>query len=157
MFLDRVKIFIKAGAGGNGKTSFHTEKFVRKGGPDGGDGGKGGDIIFVADSSLDSLVDFRFTKHFRAENGENGGLLNGENGGNAPTGTDNVSDSGMTIVQQGKTIVVSGVPAGTDVALYSADGKLVARSQESGVSFNVSAAGVYLLRAGNETKRIIVK
>lgn len=82
MFLDRVKIFIKAGAGGNGKTSFHTEKFVRKGGPDGGDGGKGGDIVFVADKSLDSLVDFRFTKHFRAEAGENGGSANctGKNG-----------------------------------------------------------------------------
>ena len=72
MYLDRVKISIKAGDGGNGKTSFHTEKFVRKGGPDGGDGGNGGDIIFVADNSLDSLVDFRFTKHFRAENGANG-------------------------------------------------------------------------------------
>ena len=73
MFLDRVKIYIKAGQGGNGKTSFHTEKFVRKGGPDGGDGGNGGDIVFVADKSLDSLIDFRFTKHFRAEDGRNGG------------------------------------------------------------------------------------
>ena len=76
MFTDRVKIFIKAGAGGNGKTSFHTEKFVRKGGPDGGDGGNGGDIVFVADSALDSLVDFRFAKHFRAENVGNGGSSN---------------------------------------------------------------------------------
>ena len=76
MFLDRVKIYIKAGAGGNGKTSFHTEKFVRKGGPDGGDGGRGGNIVFVADAGIDSLVDFRFTKHFRAEAGENGGSAN---------------------------------------------------------------------------------
>jgi len=76
MFLDRVKIFIKAGEGGNGKTSFHTEKFVRKGGPDGGDGGNGGSIIFLCDPGLDSLIDFRFTKHFRAENGENGGSAN---------------------------------------------------------------------------------
>lgn len=52
MFLDRVKIFIKAGQGGNGKTSFHTEKFVRKGGPDGGDGGNGGDIILLQTSRL---------------------------------------------------------------------------------------------------------
>ena len=93
MFLDRVKIYIKAGQGGNGKTSFHTEKFVRKGGPDGGDGGKGGDIIFVADSSIDNLIDFRFTKHFRAENGENGGSANktGKSGKNliikVPCGT----------------------------------------------------------------------
>lgn len=82
MYLDRVKIFIKAGNGGNGKTSFHTEKYVAMGGPDGGDGGHGGNIVFVADRSLDSLVDFRFTKHFRAENGGNGGSTNkrGKNG-----------------------------------------------------------------------------
>ena len=76
MYLDRVKISIKAGDGGNGKTSFHTEKFVRKGGPDGGDGGKGGSIIFEATPELDSLIDFRFTKSFKAENGENGGSKN---------------------------------------------------------------------------------
>ncbi len=76
MFLDRVKIYIKAGQGGNGKTSFHTEKFVRKGGPDGGDGGNGGDIVFVSDKSMDSLIDFRYKKHFRAEDGLNGGSNN---------------------------------------------------------------------------------
>ncbi|MBQ8452094.1 MAG: GTPase ObgE [Clostridia bacterium] len=76
MYLDRVKIFIKAGNGGNGKTSFHTEKYVEKGGPDGGDGGKGGSVVFVADKSIDSLIDFRFQKHFRAENGANGGSSN---------------------------------------------------------------------------------
>ncbi len=76
MYLDRVKIFIKAGDGGNGKTSFHTEKYVEKGGPDGGDGGRGGSIIFVADKSIDNLIDFRFQKHFRAENGTNGGSSN---------------------------------------------------------------------------------
>lgn len=82
MYLDRVKIFIKAGDGGNGKTSFHTEKYVEKGGPDGGDGGNGGSIIFVADKTIDSLVDFRFTKHFRADAGGNGGSKNmhGKNG-----------------------------------------------------------------------------
>ena len=76
MYLDRVKIYIQAGAGGDGKTSFRTEKFVANGGPDGGDGGNGGSIVFVADQSLDSLVDFRFTKHFRAQNGDNGGGSN---------------------------------------------------------------------------------
>lgn len=76
MYLDRVKIFIKAGDGGNGKTSFHSEKYVEKGGPDGGDGGRGGSIVFVADRGVDSLVDFRFTKHFRAEAGGNGGSRN---------------------------------------------------------------------------------
>ena len=82
MYTDRVKIFIKAGNGGNGKTSFHTEKYVAKGGPDGGDGGHGGDVIFVADRGIDSLIDFRFTKHFRAEAGGNGGskCMRGKNG-----------------------------------------------------------------------------
>ena len=82
MYLDRVKIFIKAGNGGNGKTSFHTEKYVDKGGPDGGDGGNGGSIVFVADRGIDSLIDFRFTKHFRAEHGEHGksSKMRGKNG-----------------------------------------------------------------------------
>ena len=93
MYLDRVKIFIKAGNGGNGKTSFHSEKYVEKGGPDGGDGGNGGSIIFVADRTIDSLVDFRFTKHYRADAGGNGGSRNmhGKNGENlvikVPCGT----------------------------------------------------------------------
>ncbi|MCQ2602880.1 MAG: GTPase CgtA, partial [Clostridia bacterium] len=72
MFLDYVKIFIKAGDGGNGIVSFHREKYVPNGGPDGGDGGNGGDIIFVADKNLNNLVAFKFQKHFRAENGTNG-------------------------------------------------------------------------------------
>ena len=63
MYLDRVKIFIKAGDGGNGKTSFHSEKYVEKGGPDGGDGGNGGSIVFVADSTIDSLIDFIDSKN----------------------------------------------------------------------------------------------
>ena len=76
MFIDQVKIFIKAGNGGNGSASLHTEKYVPNGGPDGGDGGKGGDIIFVATSAENTLNAFHFQKHFRAENGENGGKKN---------------------------------------------------------------------------------
>lgn len=72
MFLDIATIFVKPGNGGDGAVSFHTEKYVAKGGPDGGDGGKGGDIIFVADANSSTLIDFRFAKHFRAENGANG-------------------------------------------------------------------------------------
>ena len=72
MFLDYVKIFIKAGDGGNGAVSFHREKYVPNGGPDGGDGGNGGNIVFVADKNLNNLVDFKFKKHFRAENGVSG-------------------------------------------------------------------------------------
>lgn len=67
MFLDYVKIFIKAGNGGNGVVSFHREKYVPNGGPDGGDGGNGGDIVFVADKNINTLADFKLRKHFRAE------------------------------------------------------------------------------------------
>lgn len=76
MFLDYVKIFIKAGNGGDGRVSFHREKYVNNGGPDGGDGGKGGDLVFVATASMNTLVDFRYQKHFRAENGCNGDKKN---------------------------------------------------------------------------------
>lgn len=76
MFLDVAKIYIKAGNGGNGKVNFHREKFVLAGGPDGGNGGKGGDIVFVADSNMNTLIDFKFKVHYRAENGENGGTNN---------------------------------------------------------------------------------
>ena len=93
MFLDIVNIYAKAGNGGDGKVSFHREKYVMCGGPDGGDGGRGGSVIFVADSSLTSLIDFKFKKHFRAENGApgEGGNCFGKNGQDVivkvPTGT----------------------------------------------------------------------
>ena len=72
MFTDIAKIYIKAGDGGNGCTSFYTEKYVANGGPDGGDGGKGGDVVFVVDPNMSTLNDYRFSQHYRADNGENG-------------------------------------------------------------------------------------
>lgn len=72
MFVDKAKIFIKAGSGGDGAVSFHREKYVPNGGPNGGDGGNGGDVIFLADDKMSTLIDFKFAKHFRAENGGNG-------------------------------------------------------------------------------------
>ena len=72
MFIDTAKIYIKAGNGGNGAVSFHREKYVAAGGPDGGDGGKGGNIVFVADNHLNTLMDFRYKRKFVANNGENG-------------------------------------------------------------------------------------
>lgn len=72
MFVDKAKILIKAGDGGDGAVAFHREKYVASGGPDGGDGGKGGDIIFVADSNLSTLADFRYKRKFEAKKGENG-------------------------------------------------------------------------------------
>ena len=71
-FLDQAKIFVEAGYGGSGSASFRREKFVEFGGPDGGDGGNGGSIILVADTNLNTLVDFRFKQHFKAERGQNG-------------------------------------------------------------------------------------
>jgi GTP-binding protein len=71
-FLDQAKIFVEAGYGGSGSASFRREKFVEFGGPDGGDGGNGGSIILVADTNLNTLIDFRFKQHFKAERGQNG-------------------------------------------------------------------------------------
>lgn len=72
-FIDQVKIFIKAGDGGDGKISFHREKYIPRGGPDGGDGGKGGDIILVGSKDESCLLDYKYKKHFRAQNGKSGG------------------------------------------------------------------------------------
>ena len=82
MFADRAKIIIKSGKGGNGHVSFRREKYVPNGGPDGGDGGKGGDVIFVVDSGLNTLTDYRHRRKFAAEPGEEGGKKNchGKNG-----------------------------------------------------------------------------
>lgn len=73
MFVDVAKIHLKAGNGGDGAVSFHREKYVAAGGPDGGDGGRGGDIIFKADDNLSTLADFRYKRKYCAENGQNGG------------------------------------------------------------------------------------
>mgnify|MGYP001345360415 CR=1 FL=1 len=71
-FLDQVKIFIKAGDGGSGSPSFRREKFIEFGGPDGGDGGKGGSIILTSERNLNTLIDYRYQQHFKAERGEDG-------------------------------------------------------------------------------------
>lgn len=73
MFIDIAKIYIKSGDGGNGAVAFHREKYVAAGGPDGGDGGKGGSIIFEADSNMNTLMDFRYKRKYVARSGENGG------------------------------------------------------------------------------------
>ncbi len=84
MFVDKANIHLKAGDGGDGAVAFHREKYVAAGGPDGGDGGKGGDIIFVADTNLSTLADFRYKRKYVAKRGENGrgGRCNGKNAEN---------------------------------------------------------------------------
>ncbi|MCM1022917.1 MAG: GTPase ObgE [Prevotella sp.] len=83
MFVDKAKIKIKAGDGGDGAVSFHREKYVASGGPDGGDGGKGGDIVFVVDDNFSTLEDFRYKRKYTAERGDNGSSGN-KTGKNAP-------------------------------------------------------------------------
>ncbi|MCI8360187.1 MAG: GTPase ObgE [Clostridiales bacterium] len=93
MFVDVAKISLRAGDGGNGAVSFHREKYVAAGGPDGGDGGRGGDILFQADDSLSTLADFRYKRKYAAEPGQNGGAsrCSGKSGKNlviqVPRGT----------------------------------------------------------------------
>lgn len=76
MFVDKVKILVRAGKGGDGAVAFHREKYVAAGGPDGGDGGKGGNIVLMPDTNLSTLVDFKYKKKFIAKNGDNGGGKN---------------------------------------------------------------------------------
>jgi GTP-binding protein len=97
-FLDQAKIYVSSGAGGPGAVSFRREKFIEYGGPDGGDGGKGGDIVFEAVEGLNTLIDFRYTQHFRAPRGKGGAGSNrtGAGGGDlvikVPVGTQIISD-----------------------------------------------------------------
>lgn len=83
MFVDQASIYIKAGDGGDGCVSFHREKYIASGGPDGGDGGKGGDIVFKVDDNISNLIDFRYKRKYTAEKGQNGSSKNCT-GRNAP-------------------------------------------------------------------------
>jgi GTP-binding protein len=105
-FLDQAKIFIRSGAGGPGAVSFRREKFIEFGGPDGGDGGKGGDIVFEAVPGLNTLIDFRYTQHFRAPRGKGGA-------GSNRTGA------------AGKDLVIH-VPVGTQILADDEDRSLIA-------------------------------
>ncbi|MBX5466832.1 MAG: GTPase ObgE [Firmicutes bacterium] len=119
MFVDEVRVFLKAGDGGNGAISFRREKYVPRGGPDGGDGGRGGDVRLVVDPGLSTLADFRHQTHYRAENGHPGG-------GNHRRGAD------------GRDVEIP-VPPGTRV--WSEDGRLLADLKEPGQSQVVARGG----------------
>jgi len=103
-FLDQAKIFIKAGNGGSGSASFRREKFVEFGGPDGGDGGDGGSIVFESDRNLNTLIDFRYAQHFKAQHGKPGSKRNktGANGEDlilkVPLGTQLYEEDNNTLI-----------------------------------------------------------
>jgi len=103
-FLDQVKIFVKAGDGGSGSASMRREKFIEFGGPDGGNGGKGASIILKSERNLNTLIDYRYTQHFKAERGQNGINKNktGRNGKNlylkVPIGTQVLEEDNKTLL-----------------------------------------------------------
>ena len=109
-FLDQVKIYIKAGNGGDGSPSFRREKFVEFGGPDGGDGGKGGSVILKAEQNLNTLIDFRYQQHHKAKRGENGSGQNrtGKSGEDlilkVPLGTQVFEEDNKTLIYDFTTI-----------------------------------------------------
>ncbi|MEO7504699.1 MAG: GTPase ObgE [Sphingomicrobium sp.] len=111
-FLDQAKIFIRSGGGGPGAVSFRREKFMEYGGPDGGEGGKGGDIVFEAVAGLNTLIDFRYTQHFRAPRGKGGSGSNRTGGG-------------------GKDLVIK-VPVGTQILADDEERSLLADFTEVG-------------------------
>lgn len=111
-FLDQAKIFVRSGAGGPGAVSFRREKYIEFGGPDGGGGGKGGDIVFEAVSGLNTLIDFRYTQHFRAPRGKGGAGSNRTGAG-------------------GKDLIVK-VPVGTQILADDDERSLIADLKQVG-------------------------
>ena len=109
-FLDQVKIHVKGGNGGSGSASFRREKFVEYGGPDGGDGGNGGSVVLVTETNLNTLIDFRFQQHFKAERGQNGmgKKKTGKNGKDlilkVPVGTQVFEEDNNTIIEDLKKV-----------------------------------------------------
>ena len=120
-FLDQAKIFIRSGAGGPGAVSFRREKFIEYGGPDGGDGGKGGNVIFEAVPGLNTLIDFRYTQHFRAPRGKGGAGANRTGAG-------------------GDDLVIK-VPIGTQVLADDEDRSLLADLTEVGQQVTLLKGG----------------
>jgi GTP-binding protein len=116
-FLDQAKVYIRSGDGGAGCASFRREKFIEYGGPNGGDGGRGGDVIIVGVSNLNTLIDFRYQQHFKAERGQNGMGKNrsGKNGTDliikVPVGTQILADDKETVItdinEEGQTITLA--------------------------------------------------
>lgn len=145
MFIDRAVIYVKAGDGGNGIVSFRREKFIPKGGPNGGDGGHGGDVTLVADEGLSTLLDFQHRRHFRAQRGAHGEGSNrqGRRGGSlivpVPVGTivrdATTKDVLGDLVQHGQRILVArGGRGGRGNARFATATRRVPRQAEAGGS-----------------------
>jgi GTP-binding protein len=143
-FLDQAKIFVRSGAGGPGAVSFRREKFVEFGGPDGGDGGKGGDVVFEAVPGLNTLIDFRYTQHFRAPRGKGGSGSNRTGAGGddlvikVPVGTQILADddertllADLTKVGQ-RVVFLKGGMGGRGNASYKTSTNRAPRQHQTG-------------------------
>ncbi|MGN6850094.1 MAG: GTPase ObgE [Sphingomicrobium sp.] len=143
-FLDQAKIFIRSGAGGPGAVSFRREKFIEFGGPDGGDGGKGGDVVFEAVPGLNTLIDFRYTQHFRAPRGKGGAGANRTGAGGddlvieVPVGTQVLADdeersllADLTEIGQ-RVVLLKGGMGGRGNASYKSSTNRAPRQHQTG-------------------------
>ena len=144
-FLDQAKINLKAGNGGAGSASFRREKYVEFGGPDGGDGGDGGSIIFIAERNLNTLIDYRYSQHFKAENGKAGSKKNktGANGKDlvlkVPIGTQIYEEDNNTIIydfkkNSEKYLVASGGKGGLGNVRFKSSTNRAPRKKTNGKS-----------------------
>src|SRR5690242_19862894 len=144
-FLDQAKIFVRSGAGGPGAVSFRREKFIEFGGPDGGDGGKGGDVVFEAVPGLNTLIDFRYTQHFRAPRGKGGAGSNRTGAGGddlvieVPVGTQILADdeersllADLTEVGQ-RLVFLKGGMGGRGNASYKSSTNRAPRQHQPGI------------------------
>jgi GTP-binding protein len=144
-FLDQAKIYVRSGAGGPGAVSFRREKFIEFGGPDGGDGGKGGDVVFEAVPGLNTLIDFRYTQHFRAPRGKGGAGSNRTGAGGedlvikVPVGTQVLADdeertllADLTQVGQRITLLEGGM-GGRGNASYKSSTNRAPRQHQTGI------------------------
>ncbi len=142
-FLDQAKIYIKAGNGGSGSASFRREKFVEYGGPDGGDGGNGGSIIFQSDRNLNTLIDFRYAQHFKAQHGKPGSKRNktGANGEDlilkVPLGTQLYEEDNNTLIydftkNKEKYLVASGGKGGLGNVRFKSSTNRAPRKKTNG-------------------------
>ncbi|MBS0480829.1 MAG: GTPase ObgE [Proteobacteria bacterium] len=145
-FLDQAKIYVRSGAGGPGAVSFRREKYVEYGGPDGGNGGKGGDVIFEAVAGLNTLIDFRYTQHFKAQRGVHGSGKN-RNGAagkdmviQVPVGTQILDDDRETVLadltEAGQRItLLEGGMGGRGNASYKTSTNRAPRQHQPGIPF----------------------